>query len=37
MDIITGKADGQEMFMQQRYRVEGDFNLLMKLGEIFGR
>jgi len=37
MDIITGKADGQEMFMQQRYRVEGDFNLLMKLGTIFGR
>jgi putative sterol carrier protein len=37
MDIMTRKADGQEMFMQQKYKVEGDFNLLMKMGELFGR
>jgi FMN-dependent NADH-azoreductase/putative sterol carrier protein len=37
MDIMTRKADGQEMFMQQKYTVKGDLNLLMKMGELFGR
>ena len=37
MDIITRKADGQEMFMKQKYSVAGDLNLLMKMGELFGR
>jgi putative sterol carrier protein/putative NADPH-quinone reductase len=37
MDIMTRKADGQEMFMQQRYKIEGDVNLLRKMGELFGR
>lgn len=37
MDIVTRKADGQEMFMQQKYTVAGDLGLLMKMGELFGR
>ncbi len=37
MDILTGKADGQLMFMEQKYTVEGDLSLLLKMKEIFGR
>lgn len=37
MDIMTGKADGQQMFMEQKYTVEGDTELLMKMGELFAR
>jgi len=37
MDILTRKADGAEMFMAQKYTVDGDINLLMKLGELFGK
>jgi len=37
MDIITGKADGQEMFMQQKYRTAGDLSLLMRMKDLFGR
>ena len=37
MDIMTGKADGQQMFMEQKYMVSGDIELLMKMGELFGR
>ena len=33
---MTGKADGQEMFFQEKYTVEGDFDLMMKMEEIFG-
>jgi len=36
MDILTGKADGQQMFMDQKYTVSGDLNLLMRFGEFFG-
>ena len=36
MDIVTRKADGQAMFMEGKYTVEGDLNLLMKMGSIFG-
>lgn len=36
MDILTKKADGQEMFMQQKYRVDGDLALLMRMSEFFG-
>ena len=36
MDIITGKAEGQQMFMEQKYTVEGDLELLMKLSQLFG-
>jgi multimeric flavodoxin WrbA/putative sterol carrier protein len=37
MDILTGKADGQQMFLDQKYTVEGDFALLMQLEHLFGR
>jgi predicted lipid carrier protein YhbT len=33
MDIMTRKADGQQMLMEGRYRVEGDLLLMMKLFE----
>ena len=36
MDIMTGKADGQQMFMAQKYKVQGDLSLLMRMSEIFG-
>jgi len=28
MDIITGKADGQQMFMEGKYRAEGNISLM---------
>jgi len=28
---MTGKADGQQMFMEQKYRVEGDISLMIQL------
>jgi predicted lipid carrier protein YhbT len=31
MDIMTGKADGQEMFMERKYRVRGDLELMIQL------
>jgi multimeric flavodoxin WrbA len=31
MDIITRKADGSRMLMEQRYKVEGDLALMMQL------
>lgn len=31
MDIMTGKADGQQMFMDQKYRVDGDLSLMIQL------
>ena len=37
MDIMTGKADGQEMFFQEKYTVEGDFELMLKMEAMFGR
>jgi len=36
MDVMTGKADGQKMFMEQKYQVTGDLELLMRFGELFG-
>ncbi len=36
MDIVTKAADGQKMFMDEKYQVEGDISLLMKIGELFG-
>lgn len=36
MDILTLKADSPQMFLEQRYSVEGDFNLLMKMSDSFG-
>jgi len=37
MDIMTGKADGQQMFMEQKYRVNGDLSLLMRINQFFGK
>ena len=37
MDIMTNKADGQEMLVQQKYRVDGDLALLMRMSQLFGR
>ena len=36
MDILTGKADGQQMFLEQKYTIEGDPGLLMQMKELFG-
>ncbi len=33
--ISRGEMDGQNAFMQQKYTVEGDFNLLLKLNQLF--
>jgi multimeric flavodoxin WrbA len=37
MDIMTRKADGQQMFMQQKYKVAGDFSLLLRMNQVFGK
>jgi multimeric flavodoxin WrbA/putative sterol carrier protein len=37
MDILTDKADGQQMFLDQKYTVEGDLSLLMQMDQLFGR
>jgi len=37
MDIMTGKADGQQMFMQQKYSAVGDLSLLIRMKDMFGR
>jgi hypothetical protein len=31
MDIMTGKVDGQQMFMEQKYTVIGDMGLMIQL------
>ncbi len=31
MDIMTRKADGQRMFMEQKYKVNGDISLMIRL------
>ena len=36
MDILGRKADGAEMFMQGRYTVEGDTDILMNMSQLFG-
>ncbi len=36
MDILTGKAEGQQMFLDQKYTVEGDLALLMQMEQLFG-
>jgi putative sterol carrier protein len=37
MDIVTGKADGQKLFLDQKYKVDGDIELLMRFDRLFGR
>ena len=36
MDILTGKAEGQQTFLDQKYTVEGDLALLMQMEQLFG-
>jgi len=31
IDIMTGKADGQQMFIEQKYKVNGDISLMIQL------
>jgi len=33
--ISRGEMDGQSAFMSQKYTIEGDFSLLMKMNELF--
>ena len=37
MDIMTGEVDGQQMFLEQKYRAEGDLSLLIRMKELFGK
>jgi putative sterol carrier protein/putative NADPH-quinone reductase len=37
MDIMTGKADGQQMFMEGKYKVNGDLSLLLQMNKLFRR
>jgi putative sterol carrier protein len=37
MDVLTRKADGQKMFMEQKYKVSGDFSLLLRMSQLFAR
>ena len=34
MDIMTGKADGHQMFLNQKYKVDGDLALMIQLFQI---
>ena len=36
MDIMTGKADGQQMHMERKYTARGDLSLMMRMGDLFG-
>jgi putative sterol carrier protein len=36
LDIMAGKKDGQQSFLDNKYRVQGDFSLLMRLSRFFG-
>ena len=36
MDILTDKADGQQLFLDQKYSAEGDLALLMQMAQLFG-
>lgn len=34
MDVMTRKADGSQMFMEQKYKVQGDLTLMMQLFQV---
>jgi multimeric flavodoxin WrbA len=36
MDIMAGKVDPQQAFMQQKYTAIGDFSLLLRMKDFFG-
>ena len=35
MDIQTGKADGGQMFMEEKYKAEGDMDLFLNMSKFF--
>ena len=35
VDVVTGKLNGMEAFMQGKIRLKGDLNLAMKLTDLF--
>jgi len=37
MDIMSGKADGQKMFLEQNYKAIGDLSLLIRMKDLFGK
>jgi multimeric flavodoxin WrbA/putative sterol carrier protein len=37
MDIVGGKADGPQMLMDGKYKVDGDLSALTRMAEVFGR
>jgi hypothetical protein len=37
MDIMTGKADGRQMFMAQKFKAAGDLSLLIRMDQLFGK
>jgi len=37
MDIVTEKADGQELFFQDKFKTDGDLSLLIRMKDLFGR
>jgi putative NADPH-quinone reductase len=37
IDIMTGKADGQQMFMSQKVKAQGDLSLLLRMNSLFGK
>ena len=37
VDIMAGRADGAQSMMEGKYTVEGQVELLMKMGELFGK
>ncbi len=36
MDVMTGKADGQKLFLLRKYKTSGNLGLLMRMNELFG-
>ena len=36
MDIMTQKADGQKLFLEQKYSARGDITALMRFKDLFG-
>jgi len=37
MDIVTEKADGQQLFFQEKYKTDGNLSLLIRMKDLFGR
>jgi putative sterol carrier protein len=36
MDVMTKKQDGRQAFMEGKYKVSGDFTLLLRMNQLFG-